>query len=117
MHLACGISLRSTVAQAKASGIVDIADVRLFNHFRKCNDFFKWCITELLKENINRSGELFGNLHKWKAVDESLVHEPGQTGTHRRIHYSLNLADLSEDQVLIIDFNVSKGDVFIPEAS
>ncbi|MEG1980856.1 MAG: hypothetical protein RR060_09000, partial [Victivallaceae bacterium] len=61
MHLACGYSLRSTTAAAKAANIVDIVDVTLFKHFRKCEAFFAWCIEELLKENRQYKHSLFND--------------------------------------------------------
>jgi len=122
MHLACGTSLRTTVAAAREAGIVDIVDVTLFNHFRKCEEFFGWCITELLRENAGISKELFRDGRSWKVADGSLIHEPGIRGSFRRIHFSMNLPQLSADQILITDvksgesltrFTVSPRDVFL----
>lgn len=124
MHLACGFSLRTTVAEAKVAGIVDIVDVTLFKHFQKCEEFFAWCIQELLKENRNYEQSMFNDGRHWKAIDGSLIREPGITGSYRRIHYSVNLPQLNADQILITDiktgekldhFNVSPGDVFLAD--
>ncbi len=122
MHLACGFSLRTTVAEAKASGIVDIVDVTLFKHFQKCEPFFAWCIQKLLEENRNYEHTLFDTEHHWKIIDGSLVREPGATGSYRRIHYSLNIPQLNADQIQITGiktgehlnlFKVAPGDVFL----
>ncbi len=124
MHLASGISLRTTVAEARESGIVDIVDVTLFNHFKKCEEFFNWCIHELLRENGTVPKELFNDGRNWKVVDGSLIHEPGSTGSFKRIHFCMNLPQLNADQVLITDvktgegltrFAVTSGDVFLAD--
>lgn len=108
LHLACGISLRTTVAEAKAANIVDIADVTLFHHFRKCEAFFAWCIGELAKENAQYNQSLFNDGRIWKVADGSLVREPGATGSFMRIHYSLNLPGLDTDQVAITDIKTGE---------
>ena len=122
MHLACGFSLRTTVANAKAANIVDIVDVTLFKHFQKCEAFFGWCIQELLKENHTYTHAIFSDNRQWKAIDGSLIREPGATGGFRRIHYSLNIPQLNADQIFITTqktgetlrlFKVSSGDVFL----
>lgn len=122
MHLVCGFSLRTTVAEAKAAGIVDIVDVTLFKHFRKCERFFGWCIEELLRENHQYRHAIFQDGRQWKAIDGSLIREPGVTGSYRRIHYSFNLPQLNADQIIISDiktgeklglFEVTAGDVLL----
>ena len=124
MHLAGGISLRTTVAEAREAGIVDIVDVTLFNHFKKCEEFFNWCIAELLRENARVPQELFNDGRNWKAVDGSLIHEPGIRGSFKRIHFSMNLPQLNADQILITGiqtgeslarFTVKPNDVFLAD--
>ena len=124
LHLAGGLSLRTTVAEAREAGIVDIVDVTLFNHFKKCEQFFGWCITELLKENAGLAQDLFHDGRNWKIVDGSLIHEPGERGSFSRIHFSMNLPALTADQIQITGirtgesltrFEAKKNDVFLAD--
>ena len=122
MHLACGYSFRTTAARAREAKIVDITDVTLFHHFEKCAPFFEWCNERIIHDNRLYYKDLFKDGRRWKAVDGTVVREQGGTGSLHRIHYAVDLSNISTDQVIVTGFKegeslsrfeVKNGDVFV----
>lgn len=122
MHLADGLSLRSTSEQARMGGLADISDVGILARLRKSAPWFIWCTQELLHRHfpIHRSTAPDSGL-RFIAVDASIVKEPGATGSLWRFHYAMNLFTLSPAEILLTDckkgesfanFKVTRGDLF-----
>lgn len=96
LHIARGYSLRETVVQAKAAGLVSISDVALLKRLRCSEEWLKTLCFFLLKENNfimpteNRSFNI-------RLVDGTIIKEQGKTGSQWRIHYSISVPDFRCD--------------------
>ena len=96
MHVGKGYSLRETAARARQSGLAEVSDVALLLRLRKAQGWWRQLCLGLLRE----SGWSVGaDPRQWnlRAVDGTLVQEPGRTGAQWRIHYSLQLPSLECD--------------------
>jgi hypothetical protein len=96
LHVGCGYSLRETVVRAKAAGIAEVSDVTLLNRLRQAETWLQGLCQELLKENgVQWPGpELRRQV---RAVDATVIKEPGKTGSQWRVHFSLRLPELHCD--------------------
>jgi hypothetical protein len=119
IHLASGYSLSETAVRARNSGLGELTAVALFKRLRACEHWLRWLAQELGKA---RGWELRQEDRRYRAVDATVVSEPGSTGTDWRLHYSLNLSDLQCDFFEITDVRggetwrrvpVSPGDVLL----
>jgi hypothetical protein len=119
IHLASGYSLAETATRAKTSGLGDMTAVALFKRLRASEHWLQWLARELGKA---RGWDLPSGDRRYRAVDATVVSEPGSTGTDWRLHYSLNLSDLQCDFFEITDVTggetwrrvpVSPGDVLL----
>lgn len=119
IHLANGYSLAETAAHARTSGLGEITAVALFKRLRASEYWLQWLARELGKTLgwILPSGG-----RRYRAVDATVVSEPGSTGTDWRLHYSLTLSNLQCDFFEITDVTggetwrrvpVSPGDVLL----
>lgn len=123
MHLADGLSLRSTSEQARLGGLAEISDVGILARLRKSAPWFTWCTQELLRRYLPLHGNVAPELGlRFIAVDASIVKEPGATGSLWRFHYAMNLFTLSPAEILLTDckkgesfcnFKVTPGDLFL----
>jgi hypothetical protein len=96
LHVGCGWSLRETAVQAKLAGISDVSDVTLMNRLRQSEDWLRQLCQQLWRENgVELEAELAGV--PIRLIDGTLVREPGKTGGHWRIHYSVRLPSLECD--------------------
>jgi len=96
MHVGKGYSLRETAVRARRSGLAEVSDVALLLRLRKVQRWWRQLCLGLLQE----SGWSVGaDPRHWnlRAVDGTLVKEPGRTGGQWRIHYSLRLPSLECD--------------------
>lgn len=96
MHVGKGYSLRETAVRARRSGLAEVSDVALLLRLRKVQRWWRQLCLGLLQE----SGWSVGaDPRHWnlRAVDGTLVQEPGRTGAQWRIHYSLQLPSLECD--------------------
>jgi hypothetical protein len=96
MHVGRGYSLRETAVRARQSGLAEVSDVALLLRLRHVERWWRQLCIALLQE----SGWSVGadpRLWNLRAVDGTLVQEPGRTGTQWRIHYSLRLPSLECD--------------------
>jgi hypothetical protein len=96
MHVGKGYSLRETAVRARNSGLADVSDVALLLRLRKVQHWWRQLCAALLQE----SGWSVGaDPRHWnlRAVDGTLVREPGRTGAQWRIHYSLRVPSLECD--------------------
>lgn len=122
MHLADGLSLRTTSEQARLGGLAEISDVGILARLRKSASWFSWCSNELMRKHFNFSRDIAPESGlRFMAVDASTVKEPGATGSLWRLHYAMNLFTLSPAEILLSDcrkgesfcnFKIGKGDLF-----
>jgi hypothetical protein len=100
LHVGRGYSLRETAVRAKQAGLAEVSDVTLLNRLRQAELWWHWLCTALLAE----SGWYIGaDARGWnvRAVDGTLVKEPGRTGAQWRIHYSLRIPSLECDHLAV----------------
>ena len=100
MHVGCGYSLRETAVRAKAAGLAEISDVTLLNRLRQAEGWLQHLCQALLEE----SGVRWRGAQprrRLRAVDGTVIKEPGPTGSHWRLHYSLLLPELTCDYLAI----------------
>ena len=95
IHLACGHSMRETVARAKLANLADISDVALMRRLQKSKDWLQAMCTQLLREQGVDTGP--DNEFQVRLFDATNVREPGKTGSMWRIHYSVQLPSLTCD--------------------
>jgi len=94
MHLAAGYSLTETATRARQSGLAHVSSVAVHKRLRACEEWLRWladCERSLLGREAPRMER------RLRAVDATVICEPGSTGTDWRLHYSINLADLQCD--------------------
>jgi Transposase DDE domain len=103
IHLACGYSLRETVACADVSRLANISDVALLKRLRSCKKwFYEMCLALMEEQGIKIP--LSGI--KCRIFDATTVSEPGATGTLWRLHFSFQIPSFSCD---FFDLTKSKG--------
>ena len=98
LHIGKGYSLRETTARAKAAGLADVSDVALLKRLRKAERWLQWLCARLAEES---GWEVPMESRGWnvRAVDGTLVKEPGRSGSLWRIHYSLRIPSLVCDHL------------------
>jgi hypothetical protein len=100
MHVGCGYSLRETTVRAQAAGLAEVSDVTLLNRLRQAESWLQHLCQALLAESgVRWSGP--PPRRRLRALDGTVIKEPGPTGSHWRIHYSLRLPELTCDQLVI----------------
>lgn len=98
IHLADGCSLRETAVRAREGGLADVSDVALMKRLIASGDWLRWMSTKMLERqglSMHKPSWLEG--YNVRAVDATVICEPGSTGTDWRVHYSLELFGLKCD--------------------
>jgi len=98
LHIGKGYSLRETVVKAKAAGLAKISDVALMKRLQKAEKWLHGLCVSLLKES---GWEMPVETHGFnvRALDGTLVKEPGRSGSLWRIHYSVQIPSLICDHL------------------
>jgi hypothetical protein len=93
LHVGNGYSLRETVVRAKAAGIAAVSDVALLKRLQKAEGWLHGLCVSLLQES---GWEMPAETHGFnvRALDGTLVKEPGRSGSLWRIHYSVRIPSL-----------------------
>jgi hypothetical protein len=94
LHLAAGYSLSETAVRARRTGLGQLSAVALFKRVQASEQWLRWLAAaerDLLVQGSPVSER------RLRAVDATVVSEPGSTGTDWRIHYAINLTDLQCD--------------------
>ena len=94
IHLAAGFSLAETAARAKQSGLAQISSVGVHKRLRACEEWLRW-LAEGERRLLGRQTPVTDR--RLRAVDATVVCEPGSTGTNWRLHYAIDLANLQCD--------------------
>jgi hypothetical protein len=100
MHVGNGYSLRETATRAKAAGLASLSDVAILDRLRTAAPWWRRLCARLLEENGMRVPQQTGG-RVFRAVDGTVIQEPGKTGSSWRIHYTLRLPDLECDHFQI----------------
>lgn len=96
LHVARGYSLRECSVRAAHAKIAKVSDVAILKRLRKAEAWFRHLCRVMLEESrINIPTPKNGL--RIKAVDATIVKEPGKTGSQWRIHYGLRLPGLECD--------------------
>jgi hypothetical protein len=99
IYLADGCSLRESVVRAKQGGIASISDVALLKRLRRSSEWLRWMAVSMLRRHAEvATPPSWLNHYRVRAVDASVVCEPGSTGTNWRVHYSFDLFRLECDE-------------------
>ncbi len=98
LHVGIGYSLRETVVRAKAAGIAEVSDVALMKRLQKAEGWLHGLCVSLLREN---GWEMPLETHGYnvRALDGTLIKEPGRSGSLWRIHYSVRIPSLICDHL------------------
>lgn len=93
LHVGKGYSLRETVVRAKAGGLAEVSDVALMKRLQKAEGWLRGLCVSLLEEaGWEVPSEVRG--FNVRALDGTLVKEPGRFGSQWRIHYSVRIPSL-----------------------
>ncbi len=89
IHLANGMSLRTTTAYAHEANLCSINDAALLHRLKVSEQWLHWMCVEISKGMNSRAGtaEPWGGFEV-RIVDGASINEPGSTGSGWRIHYS-----------------------------
>lgn len=99
IHLADGCSLRETVVRAREGGLADISDVALLKRLKSSGEWLRWMAVQLLRRRgVLEIPPVWLSDYRVRAVDATVVCEPGSTGTDWRVHFSLQLFGLNCDE-------------------
>jgi len=96
LHVGRGYSLRETVVKAKFAGLADISDVALLKRLRRAERWLRWLCMQLF-EGSGWEMPADARGYNLRAVDGTLIKQPGQKGTLWRVHYSLQIPSLECD--------------------
>lgn len=122
LHLLCGHSLRETSAIAATLGYPEMSDVALLKRLRKSENFLKMLCQSLMAETKGNANQ---GEYRIRLMDGTDIKEPGQFGTHWRIHFSLCLSPMECDELKLTktkgagtgedfrQFTVVVGDIFV----
>lgn len=123
IHLADGCSLRETVVRAKQGNVASISDVALLKRLRASGEWLRWMAASMLeKRSETLSAPSWLKDYRVRAVDATVVCEPGSTGTDWRVHYSFDLFRLECDEFYLTGprggetftrFQISPGDLML----
>lgn len=95
LHVANGYSLRETATRAKLSGLAEVTDVALLKRLQCSENWFKSLCMSLLRERGIDVDKATREGVRMKVVDGTIVKEPGKTGSEWRVHYAIELPNLS----------------------
>ncbi len=93
IHVANGCSLSETAVRARSLG-VKLSAVAVFKRLQAAEEWLRWLAEQELG---TRRLRLDTRGRPLRAVDGTMISEPGSTGTDWKIHYAINLADLRCD--------------------
>jgi hypothetical protein len=93
LHVGKGYSLDETAVRMKNAGLAEISGVTVWQRLRQAESWLHGMCVALAQES---GWEVPFEAHEWKvrAVDSTLVKEPGRRGSQWRIHYSLRIPSL-----------------------
>lgn len=95
LHVAAGLSLRQTVARARAEGLASLSEVALFKRLRTSGEWLRE-LGERMFQDIgfaSRASRGAGG-RRLLAVDATSIVRPGGLGSDWRVHYMIGLPDL-----------------------
>lgn len=121
MHVATGLSLKSTVARAEEQGLARLSHVALSKRLSTAGPWLEY-LGQAMSEAAGLRCRALKSGRRIRVVDATTIEEPGATGTDWRVHYSVTLPELACDFYALTppsgaeSFNripVSRGDVIL----
>jgi len=98
IHLAEGISFRSTAVYSQEAGLCDIKDTSLTYRLGQAQEWFHWIDLGLLQKlQTENAPKVIFKRFTPRLIDGSIIKEPGPTGSQYRLHYSFRLQDMHCD--------------------
>lgn len=97
MHTAGGLSLKQTSMRAAELGLARVSAVALFKRLRAAEPWLRHLSAEMVKDMATRMSSFATSGRRWRIMDATDILEPGRTGSHWNLHYSLRLPDLACD--------------------
>jgi transposase len=108
-HLLNGCSLVEISEVAKLTKLGEVSDVAFMKRFEKCNNWFKWIISELLTDGaIRYQKPEWLESYRVIAVDASDVTEKGRSGRQYHLHFALDLFKMESLQYKITSQDVGE---------
>jgi len=99
-----GLSLEQTVVRARELGLAEVTAVALFKRLRGAQGWLLALTGHLLREQQRFLPQAtLPGLTRLRVVDATDIQEPGDTGKAWRLHYSLQLPELSCDHFELTD--------------
>jgi len=104
MHVAGGLSLKQTSVRAQELGLASVSSVALFKRLRHAERWLGALTAHLLSTQRRLMSQ---QVWPWKGplrvIDATEIHEPGDTGSEWRLHYSLRLPEMVCDHYELTD--------------
>lgn len=100
IHLALGCSLKETAIRARTVGLGRVSSVALFKRLKSSEEWLRWLSERMWSGG---GGRLVASEVRVRAVDATVVSEPGSTGTDWRVHYCVDLRNLQCDFFQLTD--------------
>lgn len=94
VHLAEGCSLVEAATRIRAAGWAELSSVALFKRLRAAEHWLRWLAEQLWRQS-RPAPAVQGR--RVRAVDATMIDEPGRSGTLWRLHYAINLGNLQCD--------------------
>src|ERR1700723_2313356 len=104
LHVGRGYSLRESAVRARQSGLANVSDVAILKRLQKAGEWWRQLCVALLRES---GFAIRTEMRGWKvrAMDGTLIKEPGAGGGLWRVHYSLLLPELECDHLELTPLN------------
>ena len=100
-------ALKTTVALAAATGLVDMSAVALHKWTRKAGGWIAALVAAMMETTARFAPERWAG-YDVLAVDATTVQKPGAKGTTARVHYALRLTDLRAMAIHVGDATVGE---------
>lgn len=114
MHTAGGLSLKQTSMRAAELGLAKISSVALFKRLRIAEPWLRHLSAQMAQGMAAKIKQLPHSGRRWRIMDATAILEPGRTGSHWNLHYSLRLPDLACDHFELSDQQGAESFVRLP---
>lgn len=109
LHVAGGMSLRTTTALAASTGLAEVSPVALHKRMRTAGPWLGALYASMVRANVKFDGERWAG-YDVVGTDASTVTRPGAEGTTARVHYAMRLTNLQPVASIVTD--VHGGETF-----
>jgi hypothetical protein len=114
MHTAGGLSLKQTSMRATELGLANISSVALFKRLRIAEPWLRHLNAQIVDTMATKMDRFRLSGKHWRILDTTDILEPGRTGSHWNLHYSLRLPDLACDHFEVSDQQGAESFVRLP---